>query len=97
MKETKIKRITFPTATTQIEDAFNDNIDVIVELCDGRSVCVVVATPKNLERQMEKENMVFLPLGEPMIIVSKIDSDIIERALHEYEKDAELFERLFLR
>ena len=48
MKETKIKRITFPTETTQIEDAFNDNIDVIVELCDGRSVCVVVATPQNL-------------------------------------------------
>jgi hypothetical protein len=97
VKETKIKRITFPTATTQIEDAFNDNIDVIVELCDGRSVCVVVATPQNLTWQMEKENMDFLPFGEPMIIVSKIDADIIERALHEYEKDAELFERLFLR
>lgn len=46
---------------------------------------------------MEKENMVFLPLGEPMVIVSKIDAGIIERALYEYEKDAELFERLFLR
>ena len=92
-----IKRIAFPTEIAKTEDAFNDNIDVIVELCDGRSVCVVVATPQNLTWQMEKENTAFLPLGEPMIIVSKIDADIIEHALHEYEKDAELFERLFLR
>ena len=97
MKKIKIKRIAFPTEIAEIEDAFNDNIDVIVEFWDGSSVCVVVATPQNLIWQMEKENMDFLPLGEPMVIVSKIDADIIERALHEYEKDAELFERLFLR
>lgn len=92
----KIKKIFYPTLLSLTRDEYNDNIDVIIELNDGSLTTIVVSTPKNLIWQMEKENLDFLPLGEPQLIVSKIDKAIIENALYEYVKDEQLFKRLFL-
>ena len=58
-----VKEISFPTPLTDIEDIYNDNIDVLVDLENGRSYTVVVGTYKNILSLMDKENSNFLPPG----------------------------------
>ena len=43
-----IKSISFPTPLEDIKDIEDDNIDVFVELEDGYTHTVVVATSKNI-------------------------------------------------
>jgi hypothetical protein len=43
-----VKSISFPTYLKDITDIENDNIDVFVEVEDGYTYTVVVATPKNI-------------------------------------------------
>ena len=52
-----IKSISFPTYLEDITDIENSNIDVFVELEDGYTYTVVVATAKNIESLMDKERM----------------------------------------
>ena len=49
-----VKKIIFPTQLKDIKDIDDDNIDVFVELDDGYSYTVVVATYKNIVSQMDK-------------------------------------------
>lgn len=65
-----IKKIEYPTSLSEIKDITNDNIDVFVELEDGSTYVLVVATPKNLYWCMENENVDFL-CGCPQIIVKE--------------------------
>ena len=81
-----VKKISFPIPLTNIEDIYNDNIDVFVELENGRSYGVVVGTYKNILSLLNKENSNFLPPGEPMIIVKKLTMEIIEEAIQAYAK-----------
>ena len=84
-----IKSINFPTHLEDIADIENSNIDVFVELGDGYTYTVVVATAKNLESLMNKEKMNYFEPGAPFIIVKKLTKEIIEEAVKAYaENDA---------
>jgi predicted nucleotidyltransferase len=52
-----IKSISFPTYLEDITDIENSNIDVFVELEDGYTYTVVIATAKNIVSLMDKEKM----------------------------------------
>lgn len=82
-----VKKISFPIPLTNIEDIYDDNIDVFVDLENGRSYTVVVGTYKNILSLLNKKNSNFLPPGEPMIIVKKLTMEVIEEAIQAYAKD----------
>jgi hypothetical protein len=79
-----VKSISFPTYLEDITDIGNSNIDVFVELEDGYTYTVVVATAKNIESLMDKEKMNYFGPGHPFIIVKELTKDIIEEAIKAY-------------
>ena len=58
-----------------------------MELEDGYTHTVVVATAKNIESLMDKEKMNFFEPGYPFIIVKKLTKEIIEEAIQAYAED----------
>ena len=58
----KVERITFFSDLNDLDDIFDDNIDVNVKLEDGREYLVVVATQKNLLTLMDYKKSDFLTI-----------------------------------
>ncbi len=58
----------------------NDNLDVNVQLRDGRSYCLVVATPNNIFECMANEGVDYF-FGTPVLFVKLLDREHIERAI----------------
>lgn len=83
----KIKSITFLSDFKDVEDIFDDNMDVAVKLDDGHKYIVVVATQKNLLTLMDNEKSDFLSPGDPMIIVRKLTKEVVEKAIQAYAED----------
>ena len=82
-----VTSISFPSCLEDIMDIEDDNIDVFVELEDGYTCTVVVATAKNLVSLMDKERMNYFEPGHPFIIVKKLTEEIIEEAVRAYAED----------
>jgi hypothetical protein len=82
---------------SEVEDIFDDNIDVGVKLEDGSDYVVVVATQKNLLTSMNNENSDFVSPGEPMIIVRKITKEVVQKAIEAYieEEDGAYYLKLY--
>lgn len=76
-----VKQISFPTSLTDVKDIYDDNVDVFVDLQNGRSYKVVVATYNSLLSLMYKEKSNFLPPGEPMILVRKLTMEVIQETI----------------
>lgn len=83
----QVESITFLSDLKDVKDIFDDNIDVYVELENGRNYVVVIGTPKNLLRLMENEKSDFLSPGDPIIIVKKITKEVIEQVIKAYAED----------
>jgi hypothetical protein len=83
----KVESITFLSDLKDVEDIFDDNIDVAVKLDDGHKYIVVVATPKNLLTLMNNEKSNFLSPGDPIIIVKKMTKEVVEEAIQAYADD----------
>lgn len=82
-----IKSIKVDTELKTIEDIENDNVDVSIELEDGREYNVLVVAYKNILSLMNDEESDFLfPLG-PMIVVKKLNMENIERSIQVYVDD----------
>jgi hypothetical protein len=77
-----VKNISFVIPLTDIEDIYDDNIDVGVELEDGSEYTVMIGTPKNLLTLMDNNEMDFLEPGCPFIIVRKLTMEVIKKAIH---------------
>jgi hypothetical protein len=69
------------------DDIKNSNIDVFVELEDGYTYTVVVATAKNIDYLMDKEQMNYFTPGHPFIIVKQLTKAIIEETIKAYVED----------
>ena len=54
-----VKKISCPTLLEEIPDIEDNNIDVFVELEDGYTHTVVIATAKNIVSLMDKEKKIF--------------------------------------
>jgi hypothetical protein len=83
----KIETITFFTDLEDIEDIFDYNMDMAVQLEDGHKYIVVVATQKNLLTLMDNEKSDFLSPGDPMIIVRKFTKEVVQKAIEAYAKN----------
>ena len=83
----KVESITFLSDLKDVKDIFDDNIDVSVNLENGRNYVLVVRTPKNLLRLMENEKSDFLSPGDPIVIVKKITKEVIEETIQAYAED----------
>ena len=59
----------------------NDNIDIHVELDDGRVFSFLVATPSNIFWCMANEGVDYY-FGNPPIFVRILNKDCIEKAIH---------------
>lgn len=82
----RVKKISFPIPLTNIEDIYDDNIDVFVDLENGRSYTLIVGTYQNILSLLNQENSNFLPPGEPIIMVRKLTMEVIEEAIEAYAK-----------
>ena len=87
----KVKEISFPIPLKDVEDIYNDNIDVFVDLENGRSYTVIIGTYQNVLSLLNQENSNFLPPGEPMIMVRKLTMEVIEEAIQAYATDREAY------
>ena len=86
-----VKKISFvrPTLLEEIPDIEDYNLDVFVELEDGYTYTVVIATAKNMVSLMDNEKTNFSEPGDPFIIVRKLTKEIIEETVKAYaENDA---------
>jgi hypothetical protein len=79
----KIKEIRF---LDEVEDIYNDSIDVAIEFNDNHSYSIIVCTPKNLLQEMEEEKTNFVEPSTPSIIVKKLTKEIITEAVEAYLK-----------
>ena len=71
----------------EITDIEDYNLDVFVELEDGYTYTVVIATAKNIVSLMDKQKTNFSEPGDPFIIVRKLTKEIIEEAVKAYAKN----------
>lgn len=76
-----VKDISFLSSLEDVIDVESSNIDVFVELEDGSTYTVVVATAKNIEYLMDKGEMNYFKPGHPFVIVKTITKDIIEETI----------------
>lgn len=80
----KIKEITYPTDLSEINDIFNDNIDVFVETDDGMIFTMTVSTPLYYLERMEKEELGYIPACPPDVIVKELTHETIFKAIESY-------------
>ncbi|AAK78981.1 hypothetical protein BJV85_003001 [Clostridium acetobutylicum] len=79
-----VKKISFATPLETLKDIKDDNIDVFVELEDGYSYTIVVATEQNLITQMNNSKKDFIEAGCPFVIVKELRKNIIKDAVQSY-------------
>lgn len=70
-----------------IENIYDGNLDVFVELENGSEYTLIVGTPKNLLTLMNRHGMDFLEPGCPWIIVRELTMEVIEKAIHAHTRD----------
>ena len=70
-----------------IEDIYDNNIDIFVELEDGSEYTVIVRTFKNFLILINQHGMVFLEPIYPFIIVGKLIMEVIKKAIHAHTQD----------
>ena len=83
----RVDSINFLGPIEDIDDIFDSNMDVSVNLENGRNYVLVVGTPKNLVRLMENEKSDFLSPGDPIVIVKKMTKEVVEEAIQAYAED----------
>jgi len=84
-----VKKISFvrPNLLEEIPDIEDYNVDVFVELENGCTYIVVLATAKNIVALMDKKKRNFSEPGDPFIIVRKLTKEIIEEAVKAYAEN----------
>ena len=83
----KVESITFLSDLKDVKEIFDYNMDVSVNLENGRNYVLVVGTPKNLLRLMENEKRDFLSPEDPIVIVKKMTKEVVEEAIKAYAED----------
>ncbi|MGC6767339.1 hypothetical protein [Enterococcus sp. LJL51] len=80
----KVLNIEYSIALDRINDIRNESIDVFVELGDGFTYVIEVATIKNITEMMEDG---YLQPMCPQIIVDELREEIIWRAMKSYAQE----------
>jgi hypothetical protein len=72
---------------TDIENIYDDGVDVIVTLDDDFSYVIEVVTPQHFLSLMKERNQPFIEPGENYIIVEKLTPEIIEKAIKAFVEE----------
>lgn len=80
----RIKNIIYPTTLEKIPDRLNDNIDIFVETDKEMHFTLTVATPLFYFSYMDKENLNYVPVGTPDVIVKELTYDNIWEAIETF-------------
>ncbi len=73
--------IFYPTPLSEISDITNDNIDVCVRTKDGKDYTLTVATPKNLDFLMKKDNLAYLSPDFRFLTVTALTESAIRAVI----------------
>ena len=72
---------------TEIENIYNDRVDVIVRLDDDCNYAIDLPTPQYLLSVMKENNQPFIGPGENYIMVEKLTPEIIKKTLTAFVKE----------
>lgn len=81
--------LSYPTSLDWV-DPRSDNIDVCVQLEDGRNYTFVISTPDDLKRQMVNGGKPYLIPGSPQLFVEELTDQNIRSVIEELIRDDEL-------
>ena len=76
----------FPTNFNNINPT-DDNIDVCMELPDGKQYTFAVATPQNLQQLIQINKKPYLEPGSPLLFVDKLTEENIRLLFDELVKN----------
>lgn len=76
----------FPTKFNEV-NPIDDNIDVCVEMPDGKQYTFVVATPQNLQHLIQIGEKPYLEPSSPLLFVDKLTEENIRLLIDELVKD----------
>ena len=76
----------FPTNFNNVNPT-DDNIDVCMELPDGKQYTFVVATPQNLQQLIQINKKPYLEPGSPLLFVDKLTEENIRLLFDELVKN----------
>ena len=76
----------FPTPLSEV-NSLNDNIDVCVQLEDGSTYTLVVATPANLTSVMKTNNIHYIDPEMRVVIVDSIQEEVIYQVIERLIKN----------
>lgn len=76
-----------PNLLEEIPDIEDYNLDAFIELKNGCTYTLMIATAKNILSLMAKEKTNFLEPGDPFIVVKKLTKEIIEETVTAYAKN----------
>lgn len=80
----RIKQIRF---IDEVNDQFNDCIDVGIEFEDGSCYTIVVRTPVDFGKEMFQEGINFIKLGTSIIVVKQLTEKIVNETIETYAED----------
>ncbi|MCY6485401.1 hypothetical protein OW763_13780 [Clostridium aestuarii] len=83
----KIKRIKYMKPLSTIEDIEDDTIDIFVTLEDEMTYTLTMTTPKQLIQDMDNENINYVHIFAPDIIVRSLTEENIREAVETFAKD----------
>ena len=79
-------KLYFPTDFEYI-NSINDNIDVCIELPNGKRYTIVVATPQNVQEMIKAEGNSYLDPCAPFLFVEELTEYNIRLLVNELIKD----------
>ena len=80
----------YPTDIMEIENAYNDNIDVCLTLDSGKTFTLLFITPDNLKSLMKKDKVHHIDPCFKFIVVEKITKEIIENIIESLVSNDEI-------
>ena len=75
----RVESINFLSPIEDIDNIFDYNMDVSVNLENGQNYVVVVGIPRNLLKLMENEKSDFISPEDPIVIVKKPIRRLLKR------------------
>ena len=79
-------KLYFPTDFSNVNTT-NDNIDVCVELSNGRQYTLVVSTPQNLQHLISNSGKSYLEPSAPFLFVDRLTEENIRLLVDELVKN----------
>jgi len=76
---------------TEIENIYDDAVDVNVTLDDNFTYVIEVVTPQHLLSLMKDRNQPFIEPGEDYIIVEKLTPEIIEETIKAFVQENQAY------